>query len=123
MGNKALDVYKQATVQTAPPGELVLLLFNEAIKSVRSALVFVKDGNPGAANSCFLKAQDIVDELRASLNLEAGGKIANNLLVVYQFIYDCLVAANIKKDASHAEDALKVLVEIRDGWKHLLGKS
>lgn len=123
MGNKALDVYKQATVQTAPPGELVLLLFNEAIKSVRSALVFVKDGNPGAANSCFLKAQDIVDELRASLNLEAGGKIANNLLVVYQFIYDCLVAANIKKDATQAEDALKVLVEIRDGWKHLLGKS
>lgn len=123
MGNKALDVYKQATVQTAPPGELVLLLFNEAIKSVRSALVFVKDGNPGAANSCFLKAQDIVDELRASLNLEAGGKIANNLLAVYRFIYDCLVAANIKKDATQAEDALKVLVEIRDGWKHLLGKS
>lgn len=123
MGNKALDVYKQATVQTAPPGELVLLLFNEAIKNVRSALVFINDNNLSAANTCFLKAQDIVDELRASLNLTAGGKIANNLLVVYQFIYDSLVNANIKKDAAHAEDALKVLVEIRDGWKNLLGKS
>ena len=120
--NKAINAYRFSAVGTASPNQLVLLLYNAVIKTVRDGIGAMEANDVCSANSCLLRAQDIVDELRMSLNGQQGGHIAAHLARVYQFAYDSLLYANIKKDPERARDALAVITELRDGWQELLGR-
>ncbi len=119
--NKAINAYRLSAVGTASKNQLVLLLFNEIVKTVRDCIVSMELNDVCSANSKLLKAQDIVDELRTSLNTDAGGHIAAHLALVYEFVYDSLLYANIRKDSKRAKDALAVMTELRDAWQELLG--
>jgi hypothetical protein len=58
-----------------------------------------------------MKAQDIVLHLANSLNMEQGGIIAQNLYLLYDFIYDALVRANLKKDSEPLQKVKEILME------------
>lgn len=116
---KALQAYRQSRVETASPGELVLMLYNACIRNMRDALSSIGEKDYAGANNNLLRAQDIMDELRGSLNLDTG-EIAKGLDAVYDFIYSSLVTANLKKDPESIEGAMKVMAEIRDAWEEAI---
>ncbi len=74
-------------------------------------------------NKGLLHAQDIVDELRGSLNPVLGGDVAKHLASVYDYAYVTLLSANVRKDPVMVENVLKVITELRDGWEELLHKN
>lgn len=119
---RALYAYRQMSVETASPGELVLMLYNEAIRNMREAVGLIERKDVPAAGERLLKAQDIIDELRGSLDLSAGGDLASRLDRVYDYVYSQLVEANLKKASEPLEDAVKVLGELRTGWEAALGR-
>lgn len=119
---KAINTYRQSSVETASPGELILLLYNEAIRSMNEAITLIEKGDVGGANSRILKAQDIMAELRLSLNPTLGGDIAKGLDSVYQFVYLSLVSANLKKEPEKLKSALSVMIELREGWEEAIRK-
>ena len=117
--DKALEVYKQSKVETASPAELVLMLYDGCLKSMRRAMQCIADKDYSGANESLIRAQDIIDELRVSLDFGTG-EIADSLASVYDFVYSSLVSANLKKDIEQVEAAITIMTEIRDGWEEAI---
>lgn len=117
---KALNVYRQQRVETASPGELVFLLYSEAIRSMRESIAALNGKDFALSNQRLLKSQDIIDELKSALNLEAAPGFAGSLGSMYDFVFSRLLAANIRKDAVLVEEALQVTLELRGIWEEVL---
>jgi len=112
---KAQNTYAQSRVSTASPSELVLMMYDAAIRNMKAASEHIARKDFAAANIAITKAEDIVDELRSSLNADAGD-IAQSLDSLYDYVYRSLVMSNVKKDASLLSGCVKVLEEIRGAW-------
>jgi len=119
MSVHAYQAYRQTQVSTASQGELLLMLFDGAIRFARQGQEHMEKGEIEQANFKLIRAQDIVNELILSLNLEVG-EIAQNLQQLYTYIYDLLVQANIKKSAEKVDEAINMLTELRDTWEQVV---
>jgi flagellar protein FliS len=118
----AYQVYKRTQVSTASQGELLLMLFDGAIRFAHQAREHIEKGELEQANERLLRAQDIVTELTVSLDLDTG-EIAQNLYLLYTYIYERLVQANIKKDLEQLDEAVNMLEELRDTWRQVVSKA
>ncbi len=116
---KALNIYRQQRVETASPGELVLILYSEAIRCMRESIAALNEKDYSLSNKGLLKSQDIIDELRSALNLEATPGLSGALGSMYDFIFTRLLEANMRKDAGLVEEALKVTLELRGMWEEV----
>jgi len=116
---RAVNAYRQSRVETASPGELVLMLYDQALKDMRESAAFIEQKDIARSSERLLHAQAIVDELRSSLDFSAG-ELSSKLRAMYDFIYGKLVEANVRKTAPPVLDAEKVMTEIRAGWEEAL---
>ena len=97
--------YRRTQIMTASPMQLILMLYDEAIRSLTAAeKAFDQQVEPTARfeaiNNNLLHAQDIITELALSLDMEKGGNIAGNLQRLYEFMVHHLSEANTKKERS-----------------------
>jgi flagellar protein FliS len=116
--------YREVATQTAPRGQLVLMLFDGALRFLDRALTgFTKD-DPAEFNQTIsnnvIRAQDIISELNQSLNLEAGGELAVHLRRVYDYLDYRLLQSNLKKETSGIHEAIERLTVLRDAWATML---
>lgn len=110
------DHYLAERVSTASPAELTALLFDKCCSSIRAAVARLDDGEPGEASPRLVRAQDIVHELRCSLDRGAG-PVADNLDALYAWSHSRLVTANVTRDPGPAREALDVLDGLRSAWR------
>ena len=108
--------YQRATVETASPGKLVLMLFDGAIRFLEQAKGHLGASRPKEAHEAIVRAENIVSELMSSLDMDQGGDIARNLLAVYEFVFMRLVDANMRKDPAPIEEVLPLLHNLRTSW-------
>ena len=114
----ALKQYKQNTVFTATPEELTLMLYDGAIKFMNIGRYNIENKNIEKAHESLIRAEDIIIELKSSLNNDY--EISNNLGKLYDFIMDKLIEANINKTTKPIEEALEIIMELRDTWKEAM---
>lgn len=107
--------YRQTQIQTAPPEQLVLMLYDGAIKFATQSIESIKNNDISAAHQTLVRVQDIVNELMLSLNSDAG-EIADQLHMLYDYLYRRAVEANIKKDVEIVEEVVRFLRELRVTW-------
>ena len=116
--------YKSVAVQTATPGQLVLMLFDGALRFLATAVQGFEIEADGARNeqihNNLVKTQNIVRELQVSLNLKEGGEFAGRMYVLYDFVLDQLRAANRTKDQAPLAAVETILRELRDAWAQML---
>ena len=110
------QAYRQTEAQTASPTELVVMLYRGAVRFAKAGIDGVNRSDIQAANNGFLRAQQIVTELNATLNMEQGGKIATQLRAIYTFVNQLLIQANIQKAVEPAEHAVELLEELLSAW-------
>ncbi len=122
MSVHAYQVYRQTQVSTASQGELLMMLFDGAIRFARQSKDFMAMGELENASAKLIRTQDIINELILSLDLGVG-EIAQSLQQLYVYIHDLLVQANIKKDPAIVDSALGMLVELRDTWEQVVGQT
>ena len=115
--NNPYAQYKNTQIQTATPGQLILLLYEGGIKFCKLAKLSIEEKNIMNANNYIIKIQDIVSELMSSLDMKSGIDIANNLYSLYDYMLSRLIDANIKKEVEPVEEVQKLLEELRDSWK------
>ena len=120
--DRALSTYRAMSVETASPGELVLMLYNESLRAMRDASAAIDRKDIGSSSKNLIKAQDIVLELRTSLNPTAGKDVAANLNSMYEYVGGRLIEANVKKSQEPLMEAMKLMGNLRDGWQEALGK-
>jgi len=110
--------YQQNSVQTATPGQLIIMLYDGAIRFTKAGIDGIKRRQYTTANTNLKKAQAIIHELTASLNPEI--PMSKDLARIYEYMLHNLIQANVKKDAQAAQEALTHLEELRDAWKQIM---
>lgn len=118
MSYNAFNQYKQNTVFTATPEELTLMLYDGAIKFMNIAKYSIENKQIQKAHEALIRAQDIIIELNASLNMNYD--VSKNLRSLYNFVMDKLIDANIAKDEKNIEDALDIVTDLRETWKEAM---
>ena len=118
----AYQQYRQTQVETAGPGQLILMLYNGGIRFCDEAAEAIEDHEVEKAHRSLIRAQEIVSELIASLNMEAG-EMAHNFLRLYEYMHHRLLEANLKKDREVVQEVRGMFTELRDTWQAMLKKT
>ncbi|KAA8997979.1 flagellar export chaperone FliS [Paenibacillus spiritus] len=108
------EKYRQSSVNTSTPSQLLIMLFDGAIRFTRAGVEGLNESNIIKTNQNLVKAQAILSELMTSLN--PGYEISKSLYSLYEYIKHLLIQANIKKEIAPAEEALGYLTELRTTW-------
>ena len=119
--------YQAQSVLTASPGQLVLMLYDGALRYIGQAQEAFGSGSDNSKrieqiNSSLVKAQNILVELQSTLNLDAGGDYARNLDRLYDYYIRRLFEANVKKVVDPVNEVERLLRQLRDGWAEMLRK-
>lgn len=124
MLTKYANAYKSVAVRTATPGQLVLMLFDGALRFISASLHgFELEGiveRIEQVNNNSIKAQKILRELQCSLDLKEGGEFAQRMFALYDYMLDQLIRANLSKDPAPMHIVEGLLREIRDAWALML---
>lgn len=117
-----LNPYQQTAIQTASKEELVLMLYNGAIKYTTAAVDFLEQKNLPDASKNICRAQAIIVELLNSLNFEVGGEIAKNLEYLYSVMVDNLTVANFEHLVEPLKLNLQILDKLKVAWEGVLAQ-
>ena len=116
--------YRQVATQTAPPGQLILMLFDGALRFLEHGLAGFGRADPAEANMTihnnFQRALDIVRELNRSVNLEQGGECAETLRRLYDYFERRIVDSNVRKNPEGVREVVQHLTVMRDAWAAML---
>lgn len=109
--------YQKTAVTTASKEQVLLMLYEAAIKHLNKAAECTKTRDLAGKGVAVGKAHDIVNELSNSLDMKVGGEVAANLERLYGFVVDQIVQGNLHNDYQKFEQARKVLETLYEGWK------
>jgi flagellar protein FliS len=123
----ALSTYKEIRVNTASQGQLIIMLYSEAVKQLDMALHLLElndaKKDPGRIeqiSKSIVKTQEIVTELMVSLDFEQGGEIAKNLFSLYSWFNRELMEANISQDTRRLSLILSHMENLRNAWQEIV---
>ena len=104
-------------VGAASPHKLIVMLFDGALTAVASAIRHMKAGNIPEKGRAISHAITIIDGgLRASLNKQNGGEIAESLDALYEYMGSRLLQANLKNQVELLDEVHGLLTELRAAW-------
>ena len=124
----AISSYRETRVKTASQGQLIIMLYEEAVKHLDRGLELLSlntggkknPGNIEKISKSILKAQEIVTELTVSLDFEQGGDIAKNLFSLYTWFNRELLQANINQDMHRITAVRNQLNELKSAWAEIV---
>ena len=109
---------RQNQVFSTPPEELVLMLYDGAIRFIKKAKAGIEEKNIEVSHNNIVKTQNIITELMSNLDMNLG--ISDNLFSLYEYINRRLVEANLKKDATILEEILELIQDLRNTWEQAI---
>lgn len=110
------------SIQTAPPEELILRVYDVLVMAGKAALQQLHENRADvqAIYDHIRRAQSALVVLMGGLNLEAGGDLAKNLLSIYEFWHWQLSLASTRRDPSYVERVLPIFIEYRKTWAEVV---
>jgi len=111
--------YLENSIMTENPGRIIVLLYDGAIRFLRQAHQAIEVRDWQTKSRRLNGARDILWELNQSLNLEAGGRLAQNLRSLYNFLIPYLGEINITNDVAMLHKAIEILKDLRGAWKEI----
>jgi flagellar protein FliS len=108
--------YLQTQVQSRTPLELVVMLYDGALRFSSEAREAIERKDVARRGRAISRAMAIVSELHCTLDMEAGGEVAQSLDKLYGFVRDRLMDASIRQDVRPLDEAIRVLTTLREGW-------
>lgn len=112
--------YQQSAILTAPPEKLVVMLYDGCRRFLFQAAAAMREGDITVTNSRLQRAEAIIDELNATLDLSVG-EIAHNLQGIYVFCRRLLNEARVERDPEKIDTVWTFLGELRDAWAQIAG--
>jgi flagellar protein FliS len=103
----------------ASPIKLVVMLYEGSIRSMKMAKAAIEKQDVVQAHTQLVKAQNIIAELKSSVNTDVDVTISQNLINLYDFCNEQLLQANLNKDSSLVDNAINTMSELLASWKQL----
>ncbi|MFP4083305.1 MAG: flagellar export chaperone FliS [Desulfonatronovibrio sp.] len=119
MYSNAARAYFNTKVTTTTQEEIVVLLYEAAIKFLGQAKIKIKEKDYQEKGNLISKALDIIAELDASLNVDKGGELAQNLHSLYLFCQTRLLMANLKMDTSIIDEVIEMLRSVGSAFAEI----
>jgi flagellar secretion chaperone FliS len=116
----APNAYRESAVLTATPEQLVVMLYDGANRFLTQSAIAMRDGRVALAGEKLGRAERIIDELLATLDLSVG-EIAERLQALYLFFKEHLMAARLNQDASKVDEVARLMRELRSAWGQIAG--
>lgn len=117
MQQRALNTYRQTEVQSRTPLELVVMLYDGALRFLARARVAVEQRDIAARREALSRTLAIIGELQSTLNIEQGGDIAQSLDDLYTYATTRLMQAAIDNDVGPIDDVYRMLEGLRESWE------
>ncbi|MBD0384161.1 flagellar export chaperone FliS [Paenibacillus sedimenti] len=114
MLNAQRNKYLETTIQTAGPSQLLIMLYDGAIRFCKFGIEAINQNNYEEANRNLCRAQEIIQEL--SLSLDRNADIAEGLLKLYEYFVYRLMESNIQKTPEQAQEVVQHLIELKETW-------
>jgi flagellar protein FliS len=116
-GNFGANQYKQTSIKTANRGQILIMLYESAIRNVKKASECIDRNDISGKGMAIVKAHDIVNELNNTLDFETGGEIAKNLERLYMFMSEQLIKANLENKKEPLQQVQKLMETLLEGWR------
>jgi flagellar protein FliS len=127
----ALSAYKETRIRTASQGQLIIMLYDEAVKQLDKGLELIALNSTGKKDpsriehigKAIVKTQAIITELMVSLDFDQGGEIAKNLFALYTWFNKELLEANMDMDPVRITAVRKMFNDLRISWAEIAAKT
>ena len=113
--------YRQQAILTAPPGRLVVMLYDGCLRFLFQSAHAMREGDRQTSLQRMRRAEAIIDELTVTLDHDRGGVIASRLHGIYAFSRRQLLDAWREGDADKIDEVSGMLSELRDAWAEIEG--
>ena len=101
--------YKQQSILTAPPGRLVVMLYDGCLRFLFQSAYAMREGDRVQSQDRMRRAEAIIDELTVTLDHERGGEVASRLQGIYAFCRRHLIEASMEQDPHKIEEVSELL--------------
>ena len=127
MNSNAQLKYQATRISTATKEQLLLITYDIGIKACHAAenAMTAKNGavlDYDLANKEIIRAQEVIRELMVTLNRDKAGEMGNKLIQLYEYMYQLLVDANMKKEPENIKTVRGMLEELKQTWENALMK-
>lgn len=112
------DAYLAQKVMNAKPQELTMMLYEGMVRFIKLAKYYLSKNDMEKTNENSIKAQNIVRELRATLNMDYD--ISHDLDRLYDFLYNELVSGNMNKNEANFNNALEISEDLAGTWREAM---
>lgn len=120
MRNKFAQQYAVNFVETAvseaSPHKLVSMLYEGAIKNLNLAKFFIQNQDLDKKSEHINKALAIINSLRAGVDFDKGGEVAENLYSLYDYCYRRLFEASSKNNIEIISEVIELMNELNESW-------
>lgn len=113
---RGLSTYHQTQVQSRTPLELVVMLYDGALKFLNQAREAIDRKDIAARRDASTRALAIISELQSTLNMDRGGELAERLDALYAYVNACILQAAAENSTVPLDQATRVLTTLRDSW-------
>jgi flagellar protein FliS len=117
------NAYTEASVLTAPPERLVVMLYDGAIRFLNQGAASMRASNPTHARDRVRRGEAIIDELNITLDMKKGGEVATRLRAIYLFCKRHLSQSIIDMNPDAVEEVAGLLSELRESWNALVERA
>ena len=117
MSKYGAQQYKQTSVTTANRGQILIMLYEAAIRNLQRAQECMSKKDMAGKGQAIGKVHDIIAELTSTLDHNAGGKIAEDLERLYNFMTEHLLKANLENSGEKLTTVKKLLENLLEGWR------
>lgn len=126
--NTAISSYSNTSMETgvfaADAHKLIMLLFEGATLTISSAIGYMERNEIALKGRSISHAIAIIDKgLGASLDMKAGGEIAQNLSALYDYMTRRLLYANLNNDVEALKEVLRLVTELKGAWESISDKA
>ena len=113
---RGAEAYRQTMVQSRSPLELVVMLYDGALRFLKETEEAMRRGDLIAKRDALSKSFAILSELQSTLNVDQGGATAESLDSLYIYMINRLTEANIQKNPAPVQEVITLLTGLRDAW-------
>jgi flagellar protein FliS len=119
-GQSNFQRYRAVKIQTASPAQIMLMLYDGAIRFALIAKKKIEEKDYAAKGTYIGKVQAIVSELMSSLDFSMAPELCERLEQLYLYMMERLTDSNLELKVEPLDEVVELLKTLREGWNEAL---